>query len=62
MTVGQALYMARHFARTAPFAALDGWYGRISAHPGFRAALPPAGADLLYKREFYEPWTEVRHG
>lgn len=54
--VGQALYMARHFARTEAFPALTEWYARITARPAFRRSLPPEGADLLYRRDFYEAW------
>ena len=54
VSVGQAVYMARHFARLDPFAALSDWYARITARPAFEAALP--GEARLYDREFYEPW------
>lgn len=54
--VGQALYMARHFARTDTFPALAAWYARASARPAFARALPPPGAARLYAREFYEAW------
>lgn len=56
IAVGQAVYMARHFARIDAFPALQEWYGRITARPGFAAALPPEGAELLYTRDFYEAW------
>ena len=56
VAVGQAVYMARYFAETAPFPMLEGWYDRISARPGFQASLPPEGADRLYDRAFYAPW------
>ncbi len=56
ISVGQAIYMTRHFARIEPFARLAGWYGRISGRPAFQASEPPAGAKLLYQRDFYEPW------
>lgn len=56
ISVGQAVYMARHFARTDSFSALTDWYGRISARPAFIASLPPAGATLLFQKEFYEAW------
>ncbi len=56
ISVGQAIYMTRHFARIEPFAALTNWYNRITARPAFQASLPPEGAALLYSREFYEPW------
>ena len=54
--IGQALYMARHFARTEDFPALSAWYARVTARKGFTKALPPKSADLLYKRDFYEAW------
>ncbi len=53
--VGQALYMSRHFARIEPFGRLAEWYGRITGRPGFKASLPPEGAALLYRRDFFEP-------
>ena len=56
ISVGQAIYMTRHFARIEPFPALAEWYGRITEREGFQKALPPDGADLLYKKDFYEPW------
>ncbi len=56
ISVGQALYMTRHFARLEPFARLAAWYGRITDRDGFRAALPPEGAALLYAQDFYPPW------
>jgi glutathione S-transferase len=62
ISVGQAVYMGRHFARLDPFPALADWYARITARPAFRAALPPEGADLLYTQEFYEPWEVPAHG
>ena len=59
IAVGQAVYMARHFARTDPFPELEAWYGRITARPAFRAALPPAGT-ALYALDFYPAWEEPR--
>ena len=56
ISVGQAIYMARHFARIDGFAALAKWYDRICVRPAFIASLPPAGAVLLYENDFYEPW------
>lgn len=55
ISVGQAVYMARHFARIEPFERLAGWYARITARAGFRASLPPDGS-RLYTREFYPAW------
>jgi glutathione S-transferase len=53
--VGQAVYMARHFSRIEPFAALAAWYQRITARPAFLASLPADGA-RLYDQTFYEAW------
>ncbi|MDF0599215.1 glutathione S-transferase family protein [Psychromarinibacter sp. C21-152] len=54
--VGQAVYMARHFARIEPFPELSAWYERITERPAFQAALPPEGAGLLYEKAFYPAW------
>ena len=56
ISVGQAIYMCRHFVRLDPFARLTDWYDRITDRDGFRASLPPKGAKLLYDRDFYPPW------
>jgi glutathione S-transferase len=56
IAVGQAVYMARHFARLDGFPETAQWYARITERPGFRAALPEAGAARLYERDFYEAW------
>ncbi|MDG4649106.1 glutathione S-transferase family protein [Roseibacterium sp. SDUM158017] len=56
VSVGQAVYMARHFVRTEAFPALQAWYGRITARPGFVASLPVEDADRLYMRDYYEAW------
>ena len=57
ISVGQAIYMARHFARLADFPELQVWYDRITARPGFQMSLPPEGTEGLYDKAFYEPWT-----
>jgi glutathione S-transferase len=54
--VGQAVYMARHFARTDGFPALAAWYARIAARPGFVASLPRDPSERLYVRDFHDPW------
>jgi len=54
--VGQAVYMARHFATLDGFPAMAAWYDRITEREGFRQALPPDGAELLYDRPFYPVW------
>ena len=56
IAVGQAVYIARRFVRTDAWPELTRWYERITDRPGFRASLPPADADLLFKRDFYEAW------
>ncbi len=55
VAVGQAVYMARHFARTDGFERTAQWYDRITARPAFAASLPAAG-EGLYPQDFYEPW------
>jgi glutathione S-transferase len=52
--VGQAVYMGRKFAKIEPFPNLTEWYARLVLRNGFKESLPPEGADLIYKRDFYE--------
>ncbi|MEZ5778438.1 MAG: glutathione S-transferase family protein [Paracoccaceae bacterium] len=54
--VAQAIYMARRFARIEAFPALSAWYARVSGRGAFIKSLPPKGAALLYRKEFYEAW------
>ncbi|MBY6153154.1 glutathione S-transferase family protein [Vannielia litorea] len=56
VAVGQAVYMGQRFAPVADYPALAAWWARVSAREAFKASLPPEGADLLYKEEFYAPW------
>ena len=56
VSVGQAVYMARHFARLDDYPATAAWYERITARPDFEASLPDG--DGIYDREFYEPWPD----
>ena len=56
IAVGQAVYMARHFATLDGFPETAAWYRRLAARPAFQASLPPPGSELLYQREFYEAW------
>ncbi|WP_071673639.1 glutathione S-transferase family protein [Nioella nitratireducens] len=55
ISVGQAIYMARHFARIDPFAALSAWYARITSRPGFVASRPNEAQQKLYQKAFYPP-------
>lgn len=54
ISVGQAVYMARHFAKTDDHPSLSAWYGRITEREAFQAALPEG--DGLYAQGFYPPW------
>jgi len=54
ISVGQAVYMARHFARLDGLGALSAWYARISQREGFLASLPQG--DALFAQDFFEPW------
>ncbi len=58
VSVGQAVYMARHFAKTEAFPALEAWYARITVRPAFVASLP--GKDeRLFTETFFAPWELV---
>lgn len=52
ISVAQAVYMGRHFARIEPFPAVQRWYEDVTARPAFHAALPPPEA-RIYSRDFY---------
>ncbi|MBT0956297.1 glutathione S-transferase family protein [Alphaproteobacteria bacterium KMM 3653] len=56
VSVGQAIYMGRHFAQVEPFARVSDWMARLEARPAYQASLPPPGADLLYAQDFYPVW------
>lgn len=60
ISVGQAVYMARHFATFDACAAVADWYDRITARAGFAAALPTE-SERLFHQEFFAPW-EVPKG
>lgn len=55
VSVGQAVYMARHFAHLDGFDALAEWYARISAREAFTQALPKAD-ERLFQQSFFAPW------
>lgn len=55
IAVGQAVYMARHFARTDAHPGLSAWYAHITDRPAFQASLPKSDG-RLYPREFFEAW------
>lgn len=55
VSVGQAIYMARHFARIESFPALTAWYSALADRPAFRASLPAPGTGI-YAQSFYPAW------
>ena len=54
ISVGQAVYMSRYFAKLDAFPAVADWYARISEREGFLKVLPQG--DGIYERDFYAPW------
>ncbi|MDP5336716.1 MAG: glutathione S-transferase family protein [Paracoccaceae bacterium] len=59
IAVGQAVYLARHFAKTDGFPELEAWLARITDRDGFRAALPQPGEALIYTQPFYPAWEQA---
>ncbi|MEO0632524.1 MAG: glutathione S-transferase family protein [Pseudomonadota bacterium] len=55
ISVGQALYMAQHFAKTDTFPRLAEWYKHVTSRPAFQASLPEAGQGI-YAQDFYPAW------
>ncbi len=55
ISVGQAVYMARHFASLDPYPKVQAWYDSLTARPAFVQSLPEAGA-RLYDKPFYAAW------
>jgi len=56
MAVGQAVYMAQHFARLEGFPEVQAWYARITERESFAKSLPGPESALIYQQEFYEAW------
>jgi glutathione S-transferase len=56
IAVGQAVYMARHFARLEGFPEVAAWYARITERETFKKSLPRAESSLIYEQDFYEVW------
>ena len=54
ISVGQAVYMARHFVTLDALPALAAWYARLEARPAFQKSLPTGAG--LYAEPFYPPW------
>lgn len=55
ISVGQAVYMARHFKTLEDHPELSRWFARICERPAFQASLPVDG-ERLYAQDFYPPW------
>lgn len=55
ISVGQAVYMALHFATLDAFPKTSAWYKQISERPAFQASLPK-GEERLFQQEFFAPW------
>lgn len=56
ISCGQAVYMARHFAKTDDFPHLTNWVARLEGRPAYQASLPQPHETRLYAQDFYEPW------
>jgi len=56
VSVGQAVYMARHFRTLDDHPAVSDWYDRITDRDAFRKSLPDAAGARLYAQEFYPAW------
>jgi glutathione S-transferase len=54
ISVGQAVYMARHFVTLDQHPAVAEWYDRITEREAFQASMPEDGG--IYDRDFYPPW------
>ncbi|SDE50816.1 glutathione S-transferase [Salipiger thiooxidans] len=55
IAVGQAVYMARHFAAIEGFPELSAWYERICEREAFAKSLTDEGG-RLYAQDFYPAW------
>lgn len=55
VSVGQAVYMARHFTSLDRHPEVSNWYERITDRPAFQACLP-VDSERLYDQEFYPAW------
>ncbi len=53
--VGQAVYMARHFAPLEGYPEASAWFERITERQSYLDALPEDGANRMFSRDFYPP-------
>ncbi|RKF14993.1 glutathione S-transferase family protein [Roseovarius spongiae] len=56
--VGQAVYMARHFAKLDDFPETAKWFARLTERQSFQDALPQPGGMRLYEQDFYPAWAD----
>lgn len=54
ISVGQAVYMARHFVRLDTHPAVAEWYERITERDSFTKSLPTESG--IYQQDFFPPW------
>ncbi len=57
VSVGQAVYMARHFRGLDGHPEVAKWYTRITERPAFQASLP-MDSERLYAQDFYPAWED----
>lgn len=55
ISVGQAVYMSRHFRKLDDHPEVRNWYKRITERAAFKSSLP-TDSQRLYERDFYAPW------
>jgi glutathione S-transferase len=55
ISVGQAIYMALHFAKLDAYPLTSAWYERLTQRAAFKASQPLDG-DRLYPQDFFAPW------
>ena len=53
ISVGYALYVARHFIDMEALPATAAYFARLMSRPAFQRALPPKDAPLIYSEPFY---------
>lgn len=56
ISVGQAVYMARHFKTLEDYPAVAAWFDRLQERSAFQASLPQSVQERLYQKDFYAAW------
>ncbi|MCZ4374411.1 glutathione binding-like protein, partial [Vibrio diazotrophicus] len=54
--VGQAVYMARHFATLDDFPETAAWFERLTERHSYQNALPGPDSGVLFDQPFYPAW------